>query len=101
MKAFFISILALLLSMAIVRFAYGLEPNQSQYIFDVILSLPPDISEEYKIVIAAGERFVASLESLGSVVSSGKDIFQVVKAFFTSFAALKGFEDLIIVIFSS
>ena len=82
MRGLFLSILAALLGIAIVRFTYGLEANSSVYIFSTLLELPPDIKEEFQIVIEALEGFYNSL------VASGEDLFTIIKSFFSSLASL-------------
>ena len=88
MRGLFLSILAALLGIAIVRFTYGLEANSSVYIFSTLLELPPDIKEEFQIVIEALEGFYNSLRNIKSLVASGEDLFTIIKSFFSSLASL-------------
>ena len=88
MKSFFIGILAVLLGVAIIRFNYGLQANSSTYIFATLLELPPDVKEEFQIVIEAAEDFSDSLRTLKTLSSTGSNIFDVVRSFFSSLAAL-------------
>lgn len=87
MKGFFLSLLGILLAIGIVRFSYGLEPNQVQYFVQVILDLPPDIKGEFQIVIDAAQAFTGALDKLGMVTSTGKDLIDIIKCFFESVGA--------------
>ena len=88
MKAFFLTLLGLLLSVAIVRYAQGLDVNSVSHFVSTLLELPPDIKGEFQIVIDASQSFVTSLEQLKMVATSGDNIFKVVESFFDSIAAL-------------
>ena len=88
MKNFFLAILAMLLGLAVIRFNYDLEANSSVYIFSTLLELPPDIKEEFQIVIDAAQSFSTSLSSLKSLTLAGGDVIDVIKSFFNSIIAL-------------
>ena len=88
MKGFFLTVLALLLSIAIVRFSYGLDANQASYFVQVILNLPPDIKSDFAVVIEAFGRISDAFSKLGNVIVSGGNIFDVIKNFFKSIAAV-------------
>lgn len=87
MKAFFLTVVAFLVCIATVRFSYGLAPNEFTYVINTVLSLPPDVKEEFQIVIDAAQGFVSAIDSLRAISSGGADIFEVVRAFFNSIAA--------------
>ncbi len=87
MKAFFLTVVAFLICIATVRFSYGLAPNEFTHVINTFLSLPPDIKEEFQIVIDAAQGFVGALDSLRAVSSAGGDLFDVVGAFFNSVGA--------------
>lgn len=88
MKGFFLTVLALLLSIAIVRFSYGLDANQASYFVQVFLNLPPDIKSDFAVVIEAFDGISSAFSSLRAVVVSGSDIFKIIPAFFKSIAAV-------------
>ena len=88
MKGFFLTVLALLLSIAFVRFVYGLQANESSYFVQVILNLPPDIKSDFSVVIEAFSRISDAFSKLGDVIVSGGNIFDVIKTFFRSIASV-------------
>lgn len=87
MKAVFLGILGLLLSVAIVRFSFGLAPNEVSYVVQTLLSLPPDVREEFGVVIVAFEQFRSALSTLNPVVVGQSDILDVIKNFFAAIGA--------------
>ena len=86
MKGFFLTVLALLLSIAFVRFVYGLQANESSYFVQVILNLPPDIKSDFSV--EACGRISDAFSKLGDVIVSGGNIFDVIKTFFRSIASV-------------
>lgn len=83
MKGFFLTVLALLLSIAFVRFVYGLQANESSYFVQVILNLPPDIKSDFSVVIEAPSYLGRFLEAgrrhcfRRKYIRRYQDVFQV------------------------
>lgn len=88
MKGMFLTLFGLLMSLAIVRFVYGLQANESSYFVQVLLNLPPDIKSDFVVVIEAFDGISSAFSSLRAVVVSGSDIFKVIPAFFKSIASV-------------
>lgn len=67
MKGFFLTVLALLLGIAAVRFTYGLQANESAYFVQVILNLPPDVKEGFAVIRDAVDSFSFAVQNLKNV----------------------------------
>lgn len=83
MKGLFLSIVAILLTIALIRFGYGLGANSLEFSIDYILSLVPDVKEDFSLFIEGVRSFSDALSGISNAFS-GDDFIEVVKSFFNS-----------------
>lgn len=71
MKEIFFTILALAISVALIRFAYDMQTNSFSYSMQYLLSSMPNVKEDFQVVIDAFRAFADSTEEFSYLVNSG------------------------------
>ena len=97
MKKLFLSILAIVLTVGLIRIIYGLQANTLQYSIDTFLNALPDVKSDFQIVNDSASDFVDDLRGSFSSIPALEDpsildyvkfIWEYVKAFFSSCASV-------------
>ena len=89
MKGFFLTVIGILLSIALVRFGFGFDSsNQFSYLMQTVLELPPNIKDDFNVVISACDTLMESIRVLREVSTSGGSILEVLQSFLDTFGAL-------------
>ena len=90
MKDLFLTLLGMLLMIGFVRFIYGLQANQSSYVVQVLLELPPDVKEHFDVVMDSIYNLRTAFRSFRNAIEADsfwlpsilKGFFKMIEAFF-------------------
>lgn len=83
MKWFFLFLLSLFFAFCVVRFAYGLDSNSVAYMIEKLLSVVPDVREDFQVFVDACASLRTAILNVGNSFSGG-GILDVLKSLVVS-----------------